>query len=135
MADPFCPKLRTKLRESAENLGLEYHGEGTVVTIEGPRFSTKAESRMFRQWGGDVINMSTVPEVVLAREAGLCYATVAMSTDYDCWHQSKDSVTWDMIAEVMKKNVENVERLLLEVIPQIDFTDCECREAVKKSMV
>ena len=90
---------------------------------------------MFRQWGGDVINMSTVPEVVLAREAGLCYATVAMSTDYDCWHESEESVTWEMIAAVMKKNVENVERLLLEVIPRIDFTDCECKEAVRKGMV
>ena len=135
MADPFCPKLRSKLCEAAEKLGLEYRGEGTIVTIEGPRFSTRAESRMFRQWGGDIINMSTVPEVVLAREAGLCYGTVAMSTDYDCWHQSEDIVTWDMIAEVMKENVKNVERLLLEVIPQIDFTDCECKEAVKKSMV
>lgn len=135
MADPFCPKLRTKLGEAAEKLGLEFHGTGTIVTIEGPRFSTRAESRMFRLWGGDVINMSTVPEVVLAREAGLCYATVAMSTDYDCWHESEVSVTWDMIAAVMKKNVANVERLLLEVIPRIDFTDCGCKEAVKQGMV
>jgi 5'-methylthioadenosine phosphorylase len=135
MADPFCSKLRVKFCEAADKLGLEYHGEGTVVTIEGPRFSTRAESRMFRQWGGDVINMSTVPEVVLAREAGLCYATVAMSTDYDCWHDSEESVTWEMIAAVMKKNVENVERLLLDVIPRIDFTECECKEAVKQSMV
>ena len=90
---------------------------------------------MFRQWGGDIINMSTVPEVVLAREAGLCYGTVAMSTDYDCWHESEESVTWEMIAAVMKKNVENVERLLLEVIPHINFTDCACKEAVKQSMV
>jgi 5'-methylthioadenosine phosphorylase len=135
MADPFCPKLRTTFCEAAEKLGLEYHGKGTVVTIEGPRFSTRAESRMFRQWGGDIINMSTVPEVVLAREAGLCYGTVAMSTDYDCWHESEESVTWEMIAAVMKKNVENVERLLLAVIPHIDFTDCACKEAVKQSMV
>lgn len=135
MADPFCPKLRTKFCEAAQNLSLEFHGTGTIVTIEGPRFSTGAESRMFRQWGGDVINMSTVPEVVLAREAGLCYASVAMSTDYDSWHESEESVTWEMIAAVMKKNVENVARLLLEVIPRIDFSDCACKEAVKQGMV
>ena len=135
MADPFCKKLREKLSQAAQRLGLEYHGEGTIITIEGPRFSTRAESRMFRQWGADIINMSTVPEVVLAREAAICYATIAMSTDYDCWHESESMVTWEMIAEVMKKNVENVKKLIFEVIPQIDFMDCECREAIKTAMV
>ncbi len=135
MADPFCHKLRDKLSRAAQKLGLEYHGQGTIVTIEGPRFSTRAESRMFRQWGADVINMSTVPEIVLAREAGICYATIAMSTDYDCWHESERSVTWEMIAQVMNKNVENVKTLLFEVIPQIDYSECECREAIKQAMV
>lgn len=135
MADPFCHKLRDKLSSAAQKLGLEHHGKGTIVTIEGPRFSTRAESLMFRQWGADVINMSTVPEVVLAREAGICYATIAMSTDYDCWHQSKSSVTWEMIAQVMNKNVENVKSLLFEVISTIDYHECECREAIKQAMV
>ena len=90
---------------------------------------------MFRLWGADVINMSTVPEIVLAREAGICYATIAMSTDYDCWHQSESSVTWEMISQVMNKNVENVKKLLFEVIPKIDYSECECREAIKQAMV
>lgn len=135
MADPFCHKLRDKLSRAAEKLSLEYHSKGTIVTIEGPRFSTRAESRMFRQWEADVINMSTVPEVVLAREAGICYATIAMSTDYDCWHESECAVTWEMIAQVMNKNVENVKTLLFEVIPHIDYSECECREAIKQAMV
>jgi 5'-methylthioadenosine phosphorylase len=135
MADPFCHKLRDKLFRAAQKLGLEYHSKGTIVTIEGPRFSTRAESQMFRQWGADVINMSTVPEVVLAREAGICYATIAMSTDYDCWHESEGPVTWEMIAQVMNKNVENVKKLLFEVIPKIDYSECECREAIKQAMV
>ena len=135
VADPFCHKLRENLCHAAKSLGLEYHGKGTVVTIEGPRFSTRAESRMFRQWGADVINMSTVPEVVLAREAGICYATIAMSTDYDCWHESECMVTWEMIATVMAKNVENVKTLLFEVIPRIDSTQCECKDAIKMAMV
>ena len=135
MADPFCSKLRAKLSQGAEKLGLEHHSAGTIITIEGPRFSTRAESLMFRQWGANVINMSTVPEVVLAREAGICYATIAMSTDYDCWHKSEGPVTWEMIAKVMKKNVENVKKLLFEVIPQIDYLECECREAIKQAMV
>ena len=135
MADPFCHQLREKLHQTATVLGLEHHKAGTVVTIEGPRFSTRAESNMFRQWGGDVINMSTVPEVVLAREAGICYATIAMSTDYDCWHQSGCDVTWEMIAEVMDRNVENVKKLLFAVIPRIDFNTCACREALNTAMV
>jgi 5'-methylthioadenosine phosphorylase len=135
VADPFCAALRTILAQTAETLGLTHHKEGTVVTIEGPRFSTRAESRMFRQWGADVINMSTVPEVVLAREAGICYATIAMSTDYDCWHESECLVTWEMIAQVMNKNVENVKRLLFAAIPRIDYVECDCREAIKTAMV
>jgi 5'-methylthioadenosine phosphorylase len=135
VADPFCATLRTILAQTAETLGLAHHKEGTVVTIEGPRFSTRAESRMFRQWGADVINMSTVPEVVLAREAGICYATIAMSTDYDCWHKSECLVTWELIAQMMNKNVENVKKLLFAVIPRIDYLECDCREAIKTAMV
>ncbi|MCD6352750.1 MAG: S-methyl-5'-thioadenosine phosphorylase [Proteobacteria bacterium] len=135
MADPFCSQLRKKLCQASQKLGFEYHEKGTVVIIEGPRFSTKAESQMFRQWGADIINMSTVPEAVLAREAGLCYATIAMSTDYDCWREAEAIVTWKMVEEVMEKNVKNVTALLLEVIPRIDFTECACREAIKTAMV
>ena len=135
MAEPFCPQLRRLLIEGAKKLGIAHHDAGTVVTIEGPRFSTKAESFLFRNWGCDVINMTTVPEVTLAREAGLCYATCAMSTDYDCWHETEEDVTIEMILEIMKKNAENVIRLMLEVIPQIQSTECSCREFIETAVI
>lgn len=119
MAEPFSKELRQKLIDSAKELNLNYHAKGTMVTIEGPRFSTKAESHMFRQWGADVINMSTVPEVILARELDIHYASIAMSTDYDCWKEGEESVTWEMILEVMKHNSENVKRLLINVVEKI----------------
>jgi 5'-methylthioadenosine phosphorylase len=127
MAEPFCGHLRSILVDSARRLKLRHHRQGTVVTIEGPRFSTKAESHMFRKLGADVINMSTVPEVTLAREAGICYQTIAMSTDYDCWKKGEEPVTWDMILTIMKKNAENVIELILDAITKIDRYECECR--------
>ncbi len=127
MAEPFCVNLRSLLSGSARRLGLRHHKKGTVVTIEGPRFSTKAESFMFRTLGADVINMSTVPEVILAREAGICYQTIAMSTDYDCWKEGEEPVTWEMILSIMKKNAENVKELVIKTIPKIRNTECRCR--------
>lgn len=127
MAEPFCKNLRSLLISSAKELKLRHHTKGTVVTIEGPRFSTKSESHMFRRLGADVINMSTVPEVILAREAGICYQTIAMSTDYDCWKEGEEPVTWEMILSIMNKNAENVKKLLLKTISKITYTECECR--------
>lgn len=135
MAEPFCRKLRNLLEESARELNLPYHQKGTVITIEGPRFSTKAESKMFRQWGADVINMSTVPEVVLAREAGICYVAVAMSTDYDCWHESEETVTIDAVLKVFKQNAENVLKLFLKTIPKIKEWDCQCQKDILSSVI
>jgi 5'-methylthioadenosine phosphorylase len=128
MSEPFCENLRGLLIDSAKELKLKHHETGTVITIEGPRFSTKAESHMFRAWGADVINMSTVPEVILARELGICYQTIAMSTDYDCWKEGEEAVTWEMIVSVMKKNTDNVKKLLLKTISKIKNTDCKCRK-------
>jgi len=119
MADPFSEQLRMLLIAGCEKLGIEHHKKGTVVTIEGARFSTRAESSMFRIWGADVINMSVAPEAALANEAGIPYAAVAMSTDYDCWKTDETPVTWDEILEVFKANVEKVVNLLLKVIPEI----------------
>jgi 5'-methylthioadenosine phosphorylase len=118
-SEPFCPHLLNTLAASAEGMGIPYHQKKTVITIEGPRFSTRAESHMFRSWNADVINMSTVPEVVLAREKKMHYAVIAMSTDYDCWHEEEEPVTWEMILSTMKKNAENVINLFLAVIPQL----------------
>jgi len=127
MSEPFCPRLRSLLADTAKELKLRHHRKGTVVTIEGPRFSTRAESHMFRRLGADVINMSTVPEVILARELGICYQSIAMSTDYDCWKDGEEPVTWDMILSIMKKNADNVKRLLLKTISKINNTECTCR--------
>jgi 5'-methylthioadenosine phosphorylase len=119
MADPYSEVLRNILIETAKELNLKHHETGTVVTIEGPRFSTRAESNMFRVWGADVINMSIAPETILANEAGIPYAAVAMSTDYDCWKEDEAPVTWEEILEIFGKNVNNVIALLINSIPKI----------------
>ncbi len=124
MAEPFCSSLIDILSSSAEHMKIPYHKNKTVITIEGPRFSTRAESHMFRNWNADVINMSTVPEVNLAREKQMHYASIAMSTDYDCWREGEESVTWEMIMETMKKNADNVIKLFSDIIPKIkDYED------------
>ncbi|MBI5222032.1 MAG: S-methyl-5'-thioadenosine phosphorylase [Candidatus Magasanikbacteria bacterium] len=119
MAEPFSPELRQLLIDGCKNLNLTFHDKGTVVTIEGPRFSTKAESKMFRAWGADIINMNTAPEVALAKEAGIHYAAIAMSTDYDCWKEDEKPVTWEEVLKIFKKNVEKVTNLILHTIPNI----------------
>jgi 5'-methylthioadenosine phosphorylase len=119
MADPFNRYLCEKLIEKAEELNLNFHPEGTVITIEGPRFSTRAESNMFRLWGADVINMSTAPECILANELSIPYASIAMSTDYDCWKTDEDPVTWEEVLKVFQKNIKNVIRLITNTIPTI----------------
>lgn len=116
MAEPFDSELRNKLILSAKKMNLPYHEKGTVITIEGPRFSTRAESNLFRAWGLDVINMSTVPEVILANELGIPYASIAMATDYDCWKAGEESVTIDLVFVQMKNNAEKVKKLLLDAI-------------------
>ena len=119
MAEPFSKDLRKVLIDSCKKLKLSYHEKGTVITIEGPRFSTKAESKMFRQWGADVINMSIAPECILANEIGIPYVAVAMSTDYDCWKEDEEPVSWDSILKILTQNVEKVTKLLVTIIPKI----------------
>jgi 5'-methylthioadenosine phosphorylase len=119
MAEPFSEELRERLIRNAEALRYSSHPSGTVITIEGPRFSTKAESHMFRAWGADVINMSVAPECIIANEAGVPYAAVAMSTDYDCWKEDEEPVSWDGVLEIFKANVEKVIRLLTTTIPKM----------------
>jgi 5'-methylthioadenosine phosphorylase len=119
MADPFDAGLRSLLVTSAWNIGLNVHDKGTMITIEGPRFSTRAESRMFRMWGADIINMSIAPEAVLANELGIPYAVVAMSTDYDSWKKEEAPVSWEEVIAVFNENVNRVLKLLTEVIGKI----------------
>lgn len=90
---------------------------------------------MFRQWGADVINMSTVPEVVLAREAGICYQAIAMSTDYDCWHESEEEVSINLVLKTMAKNAENVKKLIVNTIAKINYNDCACKEFIKTAVL
>ncbi len=119
MAEPFDENLRQLLAAACEELKLNFHPRGSVVTIEGPRFSTKAESRMFRAWGADVINMSIAPEAALAKEIGLPYAAVAMSTDYDCWKEDEEPVTWEAVLKIFNQNAQNVTDLLIKTISAI----------------
>ncbi len=119
MAEPFSKELRQALGQTADELGFKNHKSGTVITIEGPRFSTKAESKMFRSWGADIINMSIAPEATLANEANIPYAAVAMSTDYDCLFDDMPHVTWEDILQVFNENSRKVTDLLLAIIPKI----------------
>ncbi len=112
MADPFDAKLSKELAAICKELSIDHHTKGTVVTIEGPRFSTRAESHMFRSWGADLINMSTAPEAALANEMEIPYAAIAMSTDYDCWKTDLEAVSMEAIFAVFKANAQKVVQLL-----------------------
>jgi 5'-methylthioadenosine phosphorylase len=116
MADPFSEYLRQALIQGCKETGVRYHPSGTIVTIEGPRFSTRAESKMFRLLGADVINMSVAPEASLAMEAGIPYAAIALSTDYDSWKQDEEPVTWEDVLRVFNENVKHVTGLLVHVL-------------------
>ena len=119
MSDPFCAETIKKLIKVAKDLNISHHTNKTILTIEGPRFSTKSESHMFRSWGADIINMSSCPEITLCREKKMHYASIAMSTDYDCWKEDEEPVSWELVQKTMKKNAENVVQILLETIPKL----------------
>ena len=133
-AEPFCPELRKLLIETANELSIPYHPKGTCVVIEGPRFSSRAESHLFRSWGADIVNMTMFPEVILAKEAELCYANISMVTDYDCWKEH--SVSNEEVLKTMKSNVDKVRRLLMAVIPKVkDERKCACKESLKDALM
>ncbi len=119
MSEPYDKNLRDLLCQTCDELKFPYNRDVTVITIEGPRFSTKAESHLFRGWGADIINMSTCPEVILANELGIPYQTIAMSTDYDCWKENEKPVTYEMVMAIMRQNAEKVKKLLLQAIRKI----------------
>lgn len=135
MAEPFCGELRKTLVDSAIRLGINYRRDGTYACIEGPRFSTKAESRLYRGWGAHLIGMTLVPEVTLAREAEICYASIAMITDYDTFKEQ--TVSLDEILATMKANVEKVKKLLLDTITKIpgEREKCGCGSALKGALI
>lgn len=134
MADPMCEDLRKLIIDSAKGLRIKTHEKGTYVCIEGPRFSTRAESELFRSWGADVVGMTLVPECVLAREAEMCYANVAMSTDFDCWKE--EAVDINMVLETMKNNISKFKELLSDVVPKIpEERNCGCKDALKAALL
>ncbi|UYV81911.1 MTAP [Cordylochernes scorpioides] len=123
MHTPFCMDTREILLEAAKHLGYTYHTTGTVVTIEGPRFSTRAESELYRSWNADLVGMTLVPEVVLAKEIGICYASIALATDYDCWHQSEAKVCVDDVMKIMKENSHKALEIIKHSILKIAEKD------------
>jgi len=134
VAEPMCPQLREVVIGVAKKLGVKMHETGTYVCIEGPRFSTKAESRMYRQWGADVVGMTLVPECVLAREAEICYASISTVTDYDVWKDHPVCV--DDIMRIMKINIENVKHIIAETVAKLpNERPCKCGEALKGAFV
>ncbi|MGD9015172.1 MAG: S-methyl-5'-thioadenosine phosphorylase [Candidatus Omnitrophota bacterium] len=135
-AHPICNDLAGVLYQAAKRVGVSVHFGGIYLNMEGPQFSTLAESNLYRSWGMDIIGMTNMTEARLAREAEMCYATLAAVTDYDCWHESHTSVTVEMILDNLKKNVENSKRILTETITQIgDQQTCSCQHALKYSIV
>ena len=135
-ADPICRSLSESLAQAAEAVGATMHRGGTYVCIEGPQFSTKAESRLYRTWGVDVIGMTNMPEAKLAREAELCYATMALATDYDCWHETEECVTVDAILATLHRNVTLAKQLLRKVIPDLGgASPCACNQALRDAIV
>jgi 5'-methylthioadenosine phosphorylase len=134
LADPFCPELNGLAAASAKRLNIGFHTPATYVCIEGPRFSTRAESKLFRSWGADLIGMTLLPEVALAREAGICYTTLATVTDYDVW--ADKPVTAQEVVETLKSNVEKVKSLISDLVPRLTAArKCSCGRSAENALV
>ncbi|MEO6308431.1 MAG: S-methyl-5'-thioadenosine phosphorylase [Nitrospiraceae bacterium] len=134
--DPVCASLGTVLLDAARTVSATVHQGGVYLCIEGPQFSTKGESRLYRQWGVSVIGMTNLPEAKLAREAELCYATVALATDYDCWHETEEAVTVEAILTTLRQNVVLAKRLLRTAMPAVaDVKSCSCQRALQDAII
>jgi len=135
-AEPFCPTIRGILYQAAQEIGATVHRKGTYIVMEGPAFSTRAESFLHRSWGADVIGMTALPEAKLAREAEICYAIIACVTDYDCWHEVHEAVTVDIIMETLRQNDEMTRKIIkLAASRMPEKQDCECASALKTAIV
>ena len=139
VADPVCGRLGDALEAAARELELPVSRGGTYMVMEGPQFSTRAESELYRAWGCDVIGMTNMPEAKLAREAEICYATVAMVTDYDCWHDSHDAVTVDQVVQTLRGNADKARALIKQVVPKLsgrsDLCDRGCHRALDAAVI
>ncbi len=135
-ADPFCPVLSRVLFESAQEVGASVHQGGTCVVMEGPAFSTRAESRLYRSWGADIIGMTALPEAKLAREAEICYAIIGCITDYDSWWQHAEAITIGVIISTVLRNIDTAKRIIKLAVTKIpDGRDCVCATALKMAIV
>jgi 5'-methylthioadenosine phosphorylase len=135
-AHPFCPRLSEIAFGSAQSAGATVHRGGTYVCMEGPQFSTLAESRLYRSWGMDVIGMTNLQEAKLAREAEICYTTIALVTDYDCWHPDHDQVTVEMIVSNLMQNASTAQQVIANAAAQLPFErTCECATALKYAII
>lgn len=134
--DPLCRQLVNSVAQGAQNAEITVKVRGTYLCMEGPAFSTRAESQLYRSWGLDIIGMTNATEAKLFREAEICYATIALVTDYDCWHQSEAPVTVDMIIENLSRNNENAQRILKETVKVLpEDRDCTCHHALKDALI
>ena len=135
-ADPFCPALSEKVSQAVQQTGATAHKGGTYITIEGPRFSTKAESNVFRSWGMSIIGMTSSPEVFLAREAEICYATMAHVTDYDVWHISEEPVSVEMVIKTLEKNTSTAQKAIENLVLLLDEENlCDCSTALQNAII
>jgi 5'-methylthioadenosine phosphorylase len=131
-----CPELADLFEKSCKEGGVTTHKNGTYICIEGPQFSTKGESKVYRQWGVDIIGMTNMPEAKLAREAEICYATMALVTDFDCWHESEEIVTIEAVIATLMKNVENARGILRKIVQGLPLQrKCECATALATGVI
>jgi len=135
-ADPFCPVLSQIVYQAAQETGATVHRGGTYVVMEGPAFSTRAESFLYRSWGADVIGMTALPEAKLAREAEICYASIACVSDYDCWREAHESVTVEIIVDILRKNADTAKKIIRLAVGRIpERRDCPCASALKAAII
>ena len=135
-AEPFCPVLSQIVFEAAKEIGATVHPKGTYVAMEGPAFSTRAESRLYRSWGADIIGMTALPEAKLAREAEICYASIACVSDYDSWQEKGEPVTADIILDIMHKNIDTAKKIIKLAVARIpQKRDCHCASALKTAII
>ena len=135
-SDPFCPSLSQLVYDSSQKAGASVHEGGVYVVMEGPAFSTRAESFMYRQWGADIIGMTALPEAKLAREAEICYSTLACVTDYDCWRELTEVVTVEMVVANLKRNVATSINILRNLIPRVPMgRNCSCGSALENAIL
>ena len=136
MADPYCADLSGRLADASEGEIPAVHKGGALVVIEGPQFSTRAESELYRSWGASIVGMTALPEAKLAREAEICYATLALVTDYDCWHETEADVSVEVVVQNLHKNVAASQRIVAKVIPSLPLDrSCPCASALRNAII